>query len=204
MTRLSVKLSVVWLLLAVARGAVPRTARLEAFPLEQAHWQLGAAVALQTGDKETNGKGGGKADAKGNDAATTLDLKAIQGKWLCETSEESGKAIDRKVVKGQDQRLSIRGDKFTMMRLYAEKTGAYSGKFEIDAATGHFDFVGKSPTGKPVKWVGIYELERDSLKLCYRYQVEGKVTRPSAFKSDDGQPNICVFHTYKRDKSVVK
>ena len=200
MTRLSVKLIVVCLLLAVARGAVSRTSQLEASPLEQAQWQLGAAVVIQTGDKES----GGKADANDSDAATTLDMKAIQGKWLCETSEESGKAIDRKIVKGQDQRLSIRGDKFTMMRLYAEKTGAYSGKFEIDAATGHFDFVGKGPTGKPVQWIGIYELKRDSLKLCFRYQVEGKVTRPTDFKSDDGQPNSCVFHTYRREKAVVK
>ena len=55
-----------------------------------------------------------------------------------------------------------------------------------------------------MKWVGIYELDRDNLKLCFRDQVEGKVTRPSTFKSDDGQPNVCVFHTYKRERVTVK
>ncbi len=159
------------------------------------HAPAGEAFAFHQADKGA---------PAGVDEATTLDLKTMQGKWLCEASEESGKVIDKKVVKGQDQRLSIRGGNFMMTRLYAEKIGAYSGKFEIDATTGHFDFVGKGPTGKPVKWVGIYELDRDNLKLCFRYQVEGKVTRPTTFKSDDGQPNVCVFHTYKRERITVK
>ena len=162
-------------------------------PDRQPHVDLDPAIAWQHIDL----------DAAVNDA-TTSDVKTMQGKWLCEASEESGKLIDKKVLKGQDQRLSIRGGNFTMTRLYAEKIGAYAGKFEIDKKTGFFDFVGKGPTGKPVQWVGIYELDRDSLKLCYRYQVEGKVTRPTAFKSDDGEPNICVFHTYKRERVTVK
>jgi uncharacterized protein (TIGR03067 family) len=138
------------------------------------------------------------------DEATAQDLKTMQGKWLCEYSEESGKVVDKKTLKGQEQRMNIRGNNLMMIRLYAEKTGAYSGKFTLDKTSGHFDFEGKGPTGKPVKWVGIYELDRDMLKVCYRYQEEGKVSRPSEFKSDAGKPNICVNYIYKRERIMVK
>ena len=195
MTQLSLTLSVSLLLLTVVRAETPRFSLFEMFQARVTHTPASEALAFHQADKNA---------AAGVSEATTLDLKTMQGKWLCEASEESGKVIDKKVVNGQDQRLSIRGSNFMMTRLYAEKIGAYSGKFEIDAMTGHFDFIGKEPTGKPVKWVGIYELERDSLKLCFRYQVEGKITRPMTFKSDDGQPNTCVFHTYKRDRVTVK
>ena len=192
MTQLSLTLSVSLILLTVVRAETPRFSPLEVFQTRVTHTPASEALAFHQADKDA---------VVGVNEATTLDLKTMQGKWLC---EESGKVIDKKVVKGQDQRLSIRGGNFMMTRLYAEKIGAYSGKFEIDAMTGHFDFIGKGPTGKPVQWIGIYELERDSLKLCFRYQVEGKVTRPTTFKSDDGQPNVCVFHTYKRERVTVK
>ena len=195
MTQLSLTLSASLILVAVVRAETPRSSPREALRTSVMHAPAGEAFAFHQADKDAPAR---------DDEATALDLKTMQGKWLCEGSEESGKVIDKKVVKGQDQRLSIRAGNFMMTRLYAERIGAYSGKFEIDATTGHFDFVGKGPTGKPVKWVGIYELDRDNLKLCFRYQVEGKVTRPTTFKSDDGQPNVCVFHTYKRERVTVK
>ncbi len=195
MVQLSLTLSVSLIFLTVLRVETPRCSPPEMLQKRVTRALETELLAFHQADKDA---------PAGVGEATTLDLKTMQGKWLCEASEESGKVIDKKVVKGQDQRLSIRGGNFMMTRLYAEKIGAYSGKFEIDATTGHFDFVGKGPTGKLVKWVGIYELDRDSLKLCYRYQVEGKVTRPTTFKSDDGQPNVCVFHTYKRERVMVK
>ena len=195
MTQPSLTLSVSLILLTVVRAETPRFSPSEVLQTRVIHAPATEALAFHQADKDA---------PAGVNEATALDLKTMQGKWLCEASEESGKVIDKKVVKGQDQRLSIRAGNFMMTRLYAEKIGAYSGKFEIDATTGHFDFVGKGPTGKPVKWVGIYELDRDNLKLCFRYQVEGKVTRPTTFKSDDGQPNVCVFHTYKRERVTVK
>ena len=194
MTQLSFLFSTGLVLLAVVGGESRRSGLLESAKSEVAREPSAEVIAFHQADKAT---------PAGESKATVEHLKTLQGKWLCEASEESGKVIDKKVVKGQDQRLNIRGSTFLMTRLYAEKIGAYSGKFEIDAETGHFDFVGKGPTGKPVKWIGIYELERDSLKLCFRYQVEGKVVRPSKFQSDDGQPNTCVFHTYKRERAVV-
>jgi uncharacterized protein (TIGR03067 family) len=132
--------------------------------------------------------------------ATAKALKSLQGDWVCIAAEEVGKPLDKKVVREQDRRLNIKGNTMTMRRTVMGKRATYTGKFEIDADSGSFDFIGKGPDGMLVEWIGIYETEGDNLKLCYRYKRNDDAARPTSMKTDTTRPNICVFYTYKRDK----
>lgn len=138
-------------------------------------------------------------EADGDVEATAKAMKAIQGEWRCIAMEEIGKTLDKKKVKGQDRRVTIKGNAWTMSRTQDGKRGTYTGKFEIDDSNGHFDWIGKGPGGELVEWVGIYELNGDTLKVCYRYKKNDEVVRPKKFKTDEEKPNFSVFYILKRD-----
>lgn len=149
---------------------------------------LEVAISIVVGD-----------EPKGDDEANAKVMKTLQGEWKCIAMEEIGKTLDKKVVKEQDRRVTIKGHSYTMKRTEKGARHALIGKFEIDASTGYFDFIGKEQDGRAQEFVGIYELDGDTLKLCYRYKRDEDCIRPEKFEADDGQPNICVFYTYKRD-----
>lgn len=138
-------------------------------------------------------------EPEGDEEATAKAMKALQGEWVCVTAEEIGKVQDKKTVKQENRRVTIKGHTFTMTRTKNRTFGQYTGKFEINSSKGHFDFIGKGPNGAVNEWIGIYELDGDTLKVCYRYKMNDDCTRPEKFKADDAQSNICVFYTYKRD-----
>ncbi len=75
---------------------------------------------------------------------------------------------------------------------------AFSGKLSVDPATGAFDFDGKGPKGHPMKLLGLYEIKGDTLRLCYRANVDGKAERPTDFKTHEETPNWSHSYTCKR------
>jgi len=136
-----------------------------------------------------------------HDDATAKTMKSLQGHWKCVGGEENGDPQPKSLVKHQNRRLEIKGNSLTMTRVVGDKSGTYVGRFEIDAANGHFDWIGKNPGDTAVEWIGIYELDGEKLKLCYIYQKDGKAPRPKSFKSappiERGMPHVS--HIYERD-----
>ena len=47
--------------------------------------------------------------------------------------------------------------------------------------------------------MGGLELGGDTLKVCYRYNEDGKAERPTKFKTDASKKNPSAFYTFKRD-----
>ncbi|MCH9776813.1 MAG: TIGR03067 domain-containing protein [Planctomycetes bacterium] len=126
-------------------------------------------------------------------------LAKLQGTWLCVASEEVGRVHSREIVKRQNRRMKIDGSKFSVERVSVNKLAKYSGTIKISDKNG-FDFNGNGPGGnKDIEWVGIYELKGDILKLCFRYNRDGRAKRPTRFKTDSMKPNICVFYTFKKE-----
>ena len=80
-----------------------------------------------------------------------------------------------------------------MKRTSGDKRGTYDGKFEIDASNGYFDFVGKGPNGEYSEWVGLYELDEDTVSFSYKLSTKDeKAVRPKTLK--DG-----FLQVFKRD-----
>ncbi len=78
--------------------------------------------------------------------------------------DEIGKSLEKNVDKEQDRRVTIKGNSYTMKRTERGTRHALIGKFEIDAVSGHFDFIGKEDWGVAREFVGIYELDGNTLK----------------------------------------
>ncbi len=139
---------------------------------------------------------------RGNDArnemATADVMNAIQGVWQSVAGEEIGRVLDDGEAQRQHRRVTIKGNSFVMERTYAGAFGTYNGTFTLDASDSHFDWTGTRPGGAPITLVGIYELNGDTLRLCYRYQERGRARRPTAFQSDADRPNISVSFVFKR------
>ena len=134
-------------------------------------------------------------DVEYDEMATAKVMKSLQGEWRCISMEESGVKASRTKIKEENRRVVIKGNSFSMTRVKNGMYGAHNGKFEIDSNKGYFDFIGKNE-----EWTGIYELEGDTLKLCYRTKNNGACIRPTEFKTDNARTNISLLYTYKREK----
>ena len=138
-------------------------------------------------------------DLEYDEQATAKVMKALQGEWLCIAAEELGAKLDKRSVRDQNRVLSIKGQTITMDRTIYNERKSYSGKFEIDPENGTFDFIG-AENGALKQWMGIYELDGDILKLCYRYKSGDDNARPKEFKSDKNPKPLTLFHTFKRER----
>lgn len=129
-------------------------------------------------------------------------IKALDGEWECVALQQNGSGgltLRDDKLKSQDRRVKFNGNTFEMMRTRDEKRSGYTGKVIINPQNGHFDFIGKGPAGALNEWVGIYSIEGDTLKLCYRVKNNDKATRPTEFKTDNSDDtNTFVFEQYRR------
>jgi uncharacterized protein (TIGR03067 family) len=125
-----------------------------------------------------------------------IDKDRLQGVWLEEAGEVDGKKFDGRL------RLEFSGVRFKLQ----SKDGTrmlYEGTFVLDEKTTPSQIVGEvSETGTPgVKFevefpgriVGIYEVDKDTLKLCW-----GGSPRPTEFASKNK------FHVYSLFKREMK
>jgi uncharacterized protein (TIGR03067 family) len=131
---------------------------------------------------------------------TAKAIRDLQGVWQCVAGEELGKLLDEGEIQRQNRRLTFKGDSMVMERTIAGKLGRYTGTFAIDVLNSQFDWSGTFPDGGAITFVGIHELNDDTLKLCFRYQQTGSARRPITFKSDAEQPNFSVCFTFQRGK----
>lgn len=166
--------------------------------------QLDELVVIKNFDPETLSKPAAdllanKSDDKSN-TATRKVLQALNGEWLTIAEEANGRTSSKPEVKQKNRRIVINGNSFAMSRVQDGMSGTYQGKFEIDAKTKSFDWIGKGARGANMELRGIYALDGDTLKLCYKYVKEPGTTRPTQFKTDDKAGTNFVFLTLKRDR----
>jgi uncharacterized protein (TIGR03067 family) len=123
------------------------------------------------------------ADAK--EDAAKKDRERLQGTWSVVSAERGGEKVPE--AQAQKMKLEIKGDTVTVQT----GKGSEEATFKLD------------PTQKPAaiditsaekKWLGIYQLEGDALKVCWS---DGD-QRPTEFASKAG--TRIRFMTLKRDK----
>jgi uncharacterized protein (TIGR03067 family) len=119
------------------------------------------------------------------------DGKMIQGTWLPLTAQLAGKEFPEEVRKSI--KLVLTAD------TYVATVGKEpdEGKFKIDPAKKPktVDITGTKGPNQGKTILAIYELDRDTLRLCYDLSGQG---RPTEFKTATGTQLFLV--TYKREK----
>ena len=119
------------------------------------------------------------------------DLDAMQGTWALVSAMQDGNPLADDKVK--QTTIVITGDTFRFPGL-AEDVTARAGKFTIDATKKPKEV--DSTSSEKETMLGIYELERDSYKICFA--PAGK-PRPTEFASVPGSGQILqVWHRHKQ------
>jgi uncharacterized protein (TIGR03067 family) len=123
--------------------------------------------------------------------AVSSDSDLLQGKWASTFEQSIGKIWSPDELRQMNKRLEVTGNRFVVNRVVDGKPGTYDGRFELNPKTTPkmFDFYGKSPDGKDLHLVGIYELKADEFRLCYSFGEP----RPERFEWRGGSDINLVF-----------
>jgi uncharacterized protein (TIGR03067 family) len=126
------------------------------------------------------------ADAK--DDAVKKDMDALQGKWAVLSMDLDGQPV----TLVRDAARVIKDDKYTLT-LLSDLT--VESKFKIDPTAKPKTIAATASSGpyKDKELLGIYELDGDTLKICFA--LPGK-DRPTEFKSKEG----CMLFIHKKSK----
>jgi uncharacterized protein (TIGR03067 family) len=114
-----------------------------------------------------------------------------EGTWLAQAAELGGQKFPddvRKAIK-----LVIKDDKYTVT--VGKETDEGTVKLNAAAKPKEMDITGTKGPNKGKTFLAIYELDGDTLRVCY--DLSGK-NRPTEFKTKEGSPLFLV--TYKREK----
>jgi uncharacterized protein (TIGR03067 family) len=122
------------------------------------------------------------------------DLDLMQGTWQVVASESAGMKAPKENLEQAKLRLTLKGNKFVYKS--GDKT-LLEGTFEIDPTKKPklLDAKGTSPMGKVTATTGIYELNGDTMRVCFVVQGE---KRPTVFVSKPGSKVTII--EYKRVK----
>lgn len=135
--------------------------------------------------------------------STPNEQKALEGHWVCVGQELGGQALSKAEIKVMNRRLNINGTKFEMIRVWKNAFGNYEGRFSIDAGKNpkEFNFTGKGPGGSYIERIGIYELQADTFRLCWR-DPKADAQRPTKFET---APKAGIeYFTFKRDAEMAE
>jgi uncharacterized protein (TIGR03067 family) len=130
---------------------------------------------------------------------TTRVLKALQGEWEAVEAEFNGQPLERNAVRRLNRLVTINGNSFKEEMIRDGRVVGVEGKFGINPKTKAFDFSGRiTGTKNAHEYLGIFELDGDTLRLCCRANEDGTAKRPTQFKSDSQKPNWSHYYVYKR------
>ena len=119
------------------------------------------------------------------------DCDAVQGTWLASAAELGGKPFPEEVRKSI--KLTLKDGKYTVTVGKNPDQGTV--KLDSSAKPKALDISGTEGPNKGKTFLAIYELDGDTLKICY--DLSGKA-RPTEFKTAEGTQQFLV--TYKREK----
>jgi uncharacterized protein (TIGR03067 family) len=120
------------------------------------------------------------------------DESAIEGVWLPSAAELAGNKYPDEVRKSI--KLVIKDGKYTVT--VGKITDQGTSKMDPSAKPKALDITGTEGPNKGKTILAIYELDGDTLRICY--DLSGK-SRPTEFKTQEGTQLFLV--TYKREKT---
>jgi len=121
------------------------------------------------------------------------DLKLLQGTWRCVREQSLNKDWTADELASMNKVLQVTGDRLTITRTLGGKRGSYDGRLRLSPGTdlNRFDLVGTGPGGTALQMAGIYLLNGNRLRICYRHSAPNtEVIRPTW--NDVGKNCVCV------------
>ncbi len=114
------------------------------------------------------------------------DSGNIQGAWTVVSAERDG----RPAADVAEHRLAFSGDTFTIQH---ESHTLYHGTYAVDPSRkpAQIDFRHAEGTLKGKRWMGIYRLEGEALRICDNAPNMAK-PRPKQFSAKSGSGYICM------------
>ncbi len=120
------------------------------------------------------------------------ELEKFEGEWKVLSFEVKGQKGD--VAEFKDFKLTIKGDKFTFQAREDKLEGTIKPDGSKSPRT--LDVTGKDSAGATVTSAGIYEFDKDTMKICY---VVNSQDRPKEFKtSPDSEAFLVVYQREKK------
>ncbi len=119
------------------------------------------------------------------------DARAMEGTWLPTSAELAGKPFPDKIL--QTMKLTMASGKYTVT--VGEKSDQGTVKLDPAKKPKAMDITGTDGPNKGKTILAIYELTKDTLKVCYDLGGQG---RPTEFKSTPETKHFLV--TYRREK----
>lgn len=119
------------------------------------------------------------------------DSKLLEGIWLASAAELGGKPFPEEVRKSIQ--LTLKDNKYTVAVGKIPDQGTV--KLDPSAKPKAMDITGTEGPNKGKTFLAIYQLDGDTLKICYDLSGKG---RPTEFKTTEGTSLFLV--TYKRGK----
>jgi uncharacterized protein (TIGR03067 family) len=133
------------------------------------------------------------ATQEGKDDLAKQELKKLQGTWTMAGLEKDGEKLPEEKLKEAMWKVKMKGTSFVVT--IGAKTIA-EGTFTIDASKNPKRLDAEvTSKGKTEKTIGIYDLDGDTLRVCF--VPEGK-ERPTDFKTKAGSDRI--LETLRREK----
>jgi uncharacterized protein (TIGR03067 family) len=142
-------------------------------------------VALFCGVSLTTGGFGSLA---GDQVEIEKEIRKFQGTWTFESSAAGGKELPASVLK--ELVLTFEGNKHTVKK-GEEVIQVGTQKIDPSRSPKTIDVTLTEGPNKGAVMLGIYEMDADTLKVCFDSQ--GK-KRPTEFKSGPGSPNFVNVH----------
>ncbi len=116
------------------------------------------------------------------------EVRKFQGTWTFESSESGGKELPAGELKGLI--LTFEGDKHTVKK-GDEVVQVGTHKLDPSKSPKTIDVTMTEGPNKGTVMLGIYEIDGDTLKVCF--DLQGK-KRPTEFKSAPGSENFVNVH----------
>ena len=134
------------------------------------------------------------------DKKKTDDAEAILGSWAGETFDDAG--AFKGPSKEQFQKLRYVFKKDTEFKMLTGREDEFQGSFKMNKTTDpkSIDIELKNPVEQ--KFLGLYELDGESLKICYTIRAEKK--RPKELKAIQGETYVMTFKRVVEEKKEEK
>ena len=130
------------------------------------------------------------------------DLEKMQGKWYTTEEEFKGVSTPADEIRAMKKTLTVKDASFVIERVFKSgKAGKlFVGTVKLDPRSSpkQFDWAGKTPDGKSIGMLGLYELDDEKLRVVYTlFGADAKASRPTQFASD-GEGGGTLVITFRR------